>query len=160
MRFAPVALAVALVLGCPRASWADATAFLGLSSNPSSRMARGFAVGFGLIIVGFEFEYSKVSEDEIEEAPGLTLYMGNVLLQTPDVGTIQFYFTVGGGMYRERFDLLDVQETHFAANTGGGVKIPLAGPLRLRVDYRVFKLRGSPIYSTTQRVYAGVNLKF
>ena len=29
-------------------------------------------------------------------------------------------------------------------NNGGGVKIKLAGPLRVRLDYRVFTLRGSP----------------
>ena len=29
-------------------------------------------------------------------------------------------------------------------NTGGGVKITLLGPLRVRVDYRVFTLRGEP----------------
>jgi hypothetical protein len=160
MRSAPLLLALALVAALGRPVSADATAFLGTSSNPTNRMARGFSVGFGLIIVGFEFEYSRVVEDEEEGAPSLTLGMGNVLLQTPDVGTIQLYFTAGGGMYRERVEALDLQETHFGANTGGGVKIPLAGPLRLRLDYRFFKLRGSAQYSQTQRFYAGVNLKF
>jgi hypothetical protein len=40
------------------------------------------------------------------------------------------------------------------------VKINLAGPLRLRVDYRVFNLHGSPRHTPVQRWYAGVNLKF
>jgi hypothetical protein len=160
MRPASLLLALALVAVHARPASADATAFLGTSSNPSNRLSRGFSVGFGLIIVGFEFEYSKVAEDEEEGAPSLTFGVGNVLLQTPDVGTIQLYFTVGGGGYRERVDALDQQETNFAANTGGGVKIPLAGPLRLRVDYRLFKLRGSPLYSQTQRLYVGANVKF
>jgi len=43
---------------------------------------------------------------------------------------------------------------------GGGVKMSLIGPLRLRLDYRVFTLRGSPLYEKPQRFYAGVNLKF
>jgi hypothetical protein len=160
MRFGPVFLSLALVAGLSRPASADATAFLGTSSNPANRMARGFAVGFGLLIVGFEFEYAKVVEDEEEAAPSITTGMGNVLLQTPDLGPIQLYFTVGGGMYRERFDVIDRQETNFGINTGGGAKIPLVGPLRLRVDYRLFKLQGSPFYSQTQRFYAGVNLKF
>ena len=84
--------------------------------------------------------------------------MGNVLLQTPDVGSFQLYFTTGGGFFRERLDAN--VETNFGVNTGGGVKIPLAGPLRLRLDYRFIKLRGTPIHSQSQRLYAGVNLKF
>ena len=48
----------------------------------------------------------------------------------------------------------------FELNNGGGVKIRLAGPLRARVDYRIFNLRGAPQHSTVQRVYAGLNLAF
>jgi hypothetical protein len=85
--------------------------------------------------------------------------MGNVLLQTPfPVARMQFYFTAGGGMYRER--LGTARETQFGANTGGGVKVSLLGPLRARFDYRVFTLRGDPIHSRVQRVYAGANLAF
>jgi hypothetical protein len=47
-----------------------------------------------------------------------------------------------------------------AVNTGGGVKISLLGPVKARVDYRVFKLRGDPLHSTVHRLYAGVNLAF
>ena len=85
--------------------------------------------------------------------------MGNVLLQTPfAIMGFQPYFTTGGGIYRERLDTR--QETQFGVNTGGGVKISLLGPLRARVDYRVFRLKGDPLYETVHRVYAGVNLKF
>ena len=52
------------------------------------------------------------------------------------------------------------QETHGGVNVGGGLKIVLAGPLRLRVDYRVFTLRGNPSHSTPQRIYTGLNLAF
>ncbi len=46
------------------------------------------------------------------------------------------------------------------AELGAGVKIRLAGPLRLRVDYRAFRLGSGAIYSPAQRIYAGLNLKF
>jgi hypothetical protein len=36
----------------------------------------------------------------------------------------------------------------------------LVGPLKARFDYRVLKLRGSPLFSTLHRLYAGVNLGF
>jgi hypothetical protein len=71
---------------------------------------------------------------------------------------MQFYATAGGGIFREVFGT--ASDTNFAINTGGGVKISLAGPLRLRIDYRVFKLNGSPLFSHPQRLYAGLNLKF
>ena len=45
-------------------------------------------------------------------------------------------------------------------NTGGGVKVSLTGPLKARFDYRVMKLRGSPLFPTLHRVYAGINLGF
>ena len=35
------------------------------------------------------------------------------------------------------------------------MKISLLGPLRARLDYRVFKLRGEPLHSVVHRVYAG-----
>jgi hypothetical protein len=71
---------------------------------------------------------------------------------------MQFYGTMGGGVYHET--LSERSETNFGVNVGGGVKISLAGPLRLRVDYRVFTLSGDPLHSKPQRFYAGLNLKF
>jgi hypothetical protein len=140
-------------------AFADATAFLGTTSTPSNRQTRGFALGIGLVIVGFEFEYASTSEEVEDGAPGLRTGMGNVLLQTPfAVFGLQPYFTTGGGGYRETFGTR--QETHFGMNTGGGVKISLLGPVRARLDYRVFHLRGDPTHDTVHRVYAGVNLAF
>jgi hypothetical protein len=49
----------------------------------------------------------------------------------------------------------------FGTNVGGGAKIELIGPLRLRVDYRVFNLSGGDLVdSTPQRIYVGANLAF
>ena len=45
-------------------------------------------------------------------------------------------------------------------NTGGGAKISLIGPIRARVDYRVFRLQGEPQHDVVHRVYAGVNVAF
>jgi hypothetical protein len=150
-------LAAFLVVTClPRPAAADATAFWGFSPTPSTRGARGFAVGLSLIIVGFEFEYANTSQSEEHLAPSLRTGMINGLIQTPT--RTQFYLTAGGGFYREK--LADESETHFGTNIGGGIKIGLAGPLRLRMDYRVFNLRGSPLHRNPQRVYVGANLAF
>jgi hypothetical protein len=153
------ACALTVLLALPATAAADITAFIGISPTPDNRAVRGVALGFGLLIIGFEFEYANAVEDAAEALPSLTTGSGNVLIQTPvEVGGMQFYGTAGGGMYRER--LLAHQETHFTTNAGGGAKIRLAGPLRLRLDYRVFRLQGSPLHSTYQRFYAGANLGF
>ena|SRR2546423_4720547 len=138
---------------------ADITAFLGANMTPDSRAVRGFAVGAGLLIIGFEGEYSFTPDDPTSQSPSLTTGSGNLLLQTPVAPLgIQPYFTTGGGLYRET--LGDDQDTSFALNTGAGVKVTLAGPLRVRVDYRVFKLGSGALYSPAHRIYAGLNLKF
>jgi len=148
-----------ILLAVPATASADFTAFLGTNPTPVNRVTTGFAVGAGLVIVGFEFEYGHSRENLEELAPSLRTYMFNGLLQTPiPIAGMQFYGTAGGGVYHESFDI--VSETNVGINVGGGVKVNLAGPLRLRFDYRVFTLQGSPRHSKPQRFYAGLNLKF
>ena len=150
---------VLLVLVSATPALADATAFIGTTTTPANRTAKGLAIGVGLLIVGFEFEFSDTGETPEEAAPSLRTGMGNVLLQTPfPIAGMQFYFTTGGGVYRER--LGELQETHFGLNTGGGAKISLLGPLRARIDYRIFNLRVEPLNSVVHRVYACLNLAF
>ena len=150
---------VALALVPPARASADLTAFLGTNPTPVNRVTTGFGVGVGLVIVGFEFEYGHTREDIDEFAPSLRTFMFNGLLQTPiPIAGMQFYGTAGAGGYRESFD--EISETNVGINVGGGVKVSLAGPLRLRFDYRIFTLQGSPRYSKPQRFYAGLNLKF
>jgi hypothetical protein len=143
----------------PATAWADATAFVGINRTPSQRAVRGFSAGVGLLVVGFEFEFAQTVEDELKAAPGLKTYMVNGLAQTPiAIGGMQFYATAGGGIFRETLNA--DTETNVGINIGGGVKANLLGPLRLRLDYRVFTLRGAPRHSKPQRFYAGLNLKF
>ena len=152
-------LCVLLVLAAPSLAFADVTAFIGFNPTPSQRFVKGFSAGIGLVIVGFEFEYSKTNEDLPEAAPELKTYMVNGLLQTPfPIAGMQFYGTAGAGAFHE--SLSDVSVTSFGMNVGGGVKANLIGPLRLRLDYRVFTLQGAPRHSKPQRFYAGLNLKF
>jgi opacity protein-like surface antigen len=140
---------------------ADATGFVGTDTDPSNRPLFGFAVGAGLLILGFEFEYMSVNEDLAEAAPSLRTGMGNVYVQNPiPIAGLQFYGTIGAGVYHEHFDVLDESETNVGSNIGGGVKISLAGPLKLRLDYRVFTLVGGARYGNPQRIYAGLTLAF
>ena len=155
---ASLVLTVAL-LGIASPAAADITAFLGFNPTPTTRAVKGLAVGAGLLIVAFEFEYAHANEDLIEAAPSLRTFMFNGLVQTPiPIAGIQFYGTAGAGVYRE--SLNDKSETNVGINLGGGVKISLIGPLRLRLDYRVTTLKGDARYPRPQRFYAGINLKF
>jgi len=157
--FSIPALAAFLLIGAASPAAADLTAFVGLSPTPEQHAVKGLAIGAGLVIVGFEIEYAHMSENVKKAIPALTTGSGNLLVQTPvPVHGWQFYATLGGGLYRERLE--DIQETHFSTNLGGGAKYTLSGPFRLRFDYRVFTLMGSPLHSRVQRVYAGFNLAF
>ena len=138
---------------------ADITVFIGANTTPANRHVRGVALGAGLLVVAFEFEYANTTDEPTSLAPSLKTGMGNVLLQTPLAFMgIQPYFTTGAGIYRE--ELGTHQDTGVGFNTGGGAKITLMGPVRLRVDYRVFKLGSGALSSPAHRVYAGLNLKF
>jgi hypothetical protein len=149
--------AIGLLVASPAA--ADVTVFVGATTTPATRAVRGGAFGAGLLVIGFEAEYASTPDDLKDAAPSLVTGSGNVLIQTPfAVLGLQPYLTTGAGLYREK--LGTHQDTSFELNTGGGVKITLAGPLRLRVDYRVFKLGSDALYSPAHRIYAGLNLKF
>ena len=146
---------LAVTLGAATRAYADLTAFVGTNLTPSNRPVIGFGVGLSLLVLGIEFEYSDTSSDEAAAAPGLRTGMFNLLVQTPfGVSGLQFYATAGGGLYREHGGGL--RNTGGGTNVGGGVKIAAAGPVRMRVDYRVFTLRGAPQH----RLYAGLNLGF
>lgn len=155
-----VACAAAFLV--PSIAAADATAFIGAYTNPERQQVRGFAGGVGFIIVGVEGEYASAGEDDSAGTPSLTTVSGNVYAQTPiPIFGTRFYATTGVGVYREKLDAIDHSETNVLFNTGGGAKITLIGPLRVRLDYRVLKLRGDPLRpSTVHRLYAGVNLAF
>lgn len=154
------ALALALVLFLPSVARADITAFLGRNSaGDDSSIARGFAFGASLLVIGVEFEYATTSEDETEAQPSFRTISGNAVFQTFGLPGFQLYYTTGVGNYRER--LASDSTSGFLLNNGGGVKINLSGPLRVRIDYRIFNLRsGDPRHTTVHRLYGGVNLGF
>jgi hypothetical protein len=139
---------------------ADITAFLGLSGGPSMRGSWGVAVGVGFVIVGIEFEYADTSESVENAAPRIRTGSMDLLLQSPmAIGGVQLYGAAGAGGYHQ--DLGTLSETNASVNFGGGVKINLVGPLRLRVDYRLFRFLGSPIGGgNVSRVFVGGNFKF
>ncbi|HET9833434.1 MAG TPA: hypothetical protein VFP91_17060 [Vicinamibacterales bacterium] len=161
MRHSPLAVLAAtlVIVLAPALAHADATLFIGANTSPVNRTAKGFAIGAGLLVIGFEFEYSDSTDDVNSGAPSLKTGTGNLLLQSPVAfAGFQPYLEIGGGVYHE--ELSAISNTGFVGGTGGGVKIALIGPIRLRVDYRAFTLKNGALTSPAHRVYAGVNLKF
>ena len=159
-RFARIfAVSLGLVAMTAQPARADITAFLGLSPTPERHSVKGFSGGLSLVVVGFEFEYSHLGEDTPQFLPGLKTYSGNVLVQTPvELKGTQFYATAGVGAYQEYLGPRD--QTHATLNFGGGIKVRILGPVRLRLDYRVFQLKGEPLHPTYQRFFAGANFAF
>src|SRR5882672_2640418 len=101
-RVRTLALVVVLLVVAAAPARADITAFLGATLTPANRHVSGLAVGFGLVIVGFEFEYASTTDDPQQGAPSLRTGMGNILLQSPvPILGVQPYVTTGAGLSRE-----------------------------------------------------------
>jgi hypothetical protein len=149
-------LAVSGLMTAATPAYADVTFFLGFSTTPETRPARGFAGGINFLLFGFEFDYANTSADEAAGAPNLKTGMINGLIMTPTKTSL--YLTAGGGFYKE--SLTGSSLTSFGTNIGGGVKISLFGPVQVRVDYRIFNLRGDARFPHPQRFYTGLNLHF
>lgn len=154
--FLIVALSLAALLARPREASADITFFYGFHPQPQVHATRGISAGINMLIFGFEFEYGDSKENFTEGVPRLQTGMFNFLVQTPT--NVSIYVTAGGGFFRE--SLGDAHLLGWGTNIGGGVKFPIFGQLKVRVDYRVFKLRSTALYPAPQRIYVGVNWAF
>jgi hypothetical protein len=120
----------------PKPPSVNVTFFAGLAATSGLHVAGGGAVGFRVrdSPISLELEYSQSSR---ESDPGVATISFNFQFQKPlPRSRVQVYGTAGFGAYL----LLDAGEPNNAHNAGGGVKAPLAGPLKLRVDYRYFWL--------------------
>lgn len=151
-------LALLVIAATPGLAWADITAFFGVGHRPETRVMKGAAIGMTLVVAGFEVEYADIAEKDADSAPRLRTGLINGFVQTPTSGA-QLYATAGVGLYRESLRGI-YQETHTAINIGGGLKMGLMGPVKLRVDYRLLRLNGNPLEKTVHRVYAGLNAAF
>ena len=153
-----VALAFVLLLMWAVPARADLTVFAGLQGSPVIRPATGISLGFGVLVVGWEVEIARVTEELEDIAPSIAAGTGSVYVQNPiPIGGVQLYAIAGAGLYRERLGVVEQTDVHLAL--GGGAKVALAGPLKLRLDYRYFRLRDA-LEPDAQRLYAGLTLGF
>jgi hypothetical protein len=85
------------------------------------------------------------------DAPALKTW-GNILLDAVRDQRRPAVLTAGAGACGVA-RAISHQETNFATNIGGGVKVGLMGPVRLRVDYRMFRLTGGALNSPAHHIY-------
>ena len=165
MRFTRGALiGLALVVFATPAH-ADALVFTGaLASGSGARLITGASIGFFYpalgSIGGWEVEYARTRGGT--QSPGIYTLGASLLVQSlPNADGLQFYGALGGGSYTR-----DEAGSLFQANVGGGLKVRLAGPLRLRFDYRLYILQRSDAgeffteHRHPQRVTVGIGLGF
>jgi len=139
------------------------TAFVAAAMAPDAHAARGIGVGArpqpGPLSI--EFEYCRGRSDPMTGMPSIVTFAANLMVQVPVRRRLQLYGTVGVGFYVIQSDL-DTSEGNDGPNFGGGVKLALAGPVKLRIDYRAFHL--APIdgdyHSNVQRLSLGLVVGF
>ena len=154
-RALPVWLLAMLAGAGAERAFADVTFFAGSTSAPG-RATLGAAVGLSLEPVGVEFEYGAAAAGNAALRTGLF----NLVAATPARRgrRVQVYGAVGVGAYREHLE--EHARTGLAVSGGGGLWVRLAGPFRLRLDYRLFALRGSALHGRPRRAYAGLGVAF
>ena len=148
----PSGLALALYRASCRVSCSSATRGAGVGrgrhhrrSSARTRRRRtggrsGVAVGSGLLIVGFEFEYAHTERGSgrrlrRRSRPAWATCCCRRRSRSSASSRIS---RPAAPVYRET--LGDAQETRFGIERRRRGEVSLVGPLRLRVDYRVFKL--------------------
>ena len=159
-RMTLVGLALALLTLAPSPARADIVGFLGSNLTPSSQPIYGAALSINILVVCLEFEFANSPEDLSRGLPGQITGMASVQFVTP-TGRVQAYGGAGIGAGWESLTGFN-SALRTARSIGGGVKIGLAGPLGVRVDYRVMTLNNSlgVDTATRQRFYVGLNLHF
>jgi hypothetical protein len=147
---------VTLFIGAPAVARADGTIFMGAALDPAVPV-RGASVTLSMLVVGLELEYSMVPEDLADERPTRQEGAASLMVQTP-TGRTKLYGLAGVSLYRERLDG-ETTDDGLRLHVGGGVKFAIAGPLGIRLDYRVSKPTGDT-GSLRHRFYGGLNLAF
>lgn len=147
---------------------ADVTAFAGVQSNGGVRPAVGAAFGLAPSVVGFELEYGGTLGEATGTEPSVGSVSGSLIIQTrPANRRAQFYAIGGFGVWGETYEDGRGSGAVLTTNVGGGLKLPLTGRFKLRVDYRLFVLGDTPdaaagleIDPRRHRIAAGLSVAF
>jgi hypothetical protein len=161
-----IALVGALILMSPVSARADGTVLVGLMTLDGPRPSIGVAFGYCPSVAGFEIEYLGTLGGESADHSSAGGIVGNLIVQPMTIGNLQFFAVGGFGLWGETFADGRGTGALSAKDIGGGVKIGIAGRLRLRLDYRLLLLgdpegaSGVPSTTRPQRFSAGLHLVF
>jgi hypothetical protein len=138
----------------------NASIFTGIVPTPAVRPTMGFAVGGGVAPTGFELELARSGSRLSKGAPSLNTYMVNFFGSFPvPVERLRIYAIGGIGIWNEQFEA-GHGAGEFGKNLGVGALYEIAGPLKARLDYRVYFLNDSqdahPVYPHPQRLTVGL----
>ena len=156
---------VALVIMNPLSARADGTVLVGLTSVDALRPSFGFSFGYRPSAVGVEVEYLSTFPGDYS-AGGI---FASVIVQPVTISNVQIFAVGGVGVWGEGFAGGKRTGVLNAGNVGGGVLVALAGPVRLRLDYRLFLLGEvseaevgaiAPSRKHPQRIAAGLHFAF
>jgi hypothetical protein len=160
---------VALVLMNPVSARADATVLVGLTLVDALRPSYGFSFGYRPSAVGFEIEYLSTLGQTTPGDYSAGGIFGSLIVQPVTISNVQIFAVGGVGVWGEGFAGGKRTGVLNARNVGGGVLVALAGPLRLRLDYRLFLLGEvseeevgaiAPSRKHPQRIAAGLYFRF
>lgn len=153
-------LTLGLILGASPAR-ADLTVFGGFSSPSLPRPTIGFSLDFLCRMVCLEAEWARTAGGNASRYVATTGL--NVFVNFPaTVNGVQWYATGGFGTYSQS----STRGYPTAKNIGVGTKLPLVGPLKVRLDYRVYfvnldETQSRPASSFhSHRVTSGLSLAF
>jgi hypothetical protein len=164
----------AALVGCllvfPSPAKADVTVFAGRLASGQPRTVFGGSAGrFYTENVGFEFEVAVTPGSGSAEQHKYQIFTGNLLIQSslPRGHRPQVYGAIGMGIYGETSSGGGGSGEVFIGSFGGGVKVKLTGPFRVRADYRLFRLGeaadagpGFVLHRHPQRVSVGIGVAF
>ena len=154
-------LAAIVLLGAGAVAHADVSAFVGAVTGPTPRPSIGVAWGRAGERAGFEVELARSVGAGSAEAPSLFTIAADAVVPLTSADGGPSYFGIGGiGGYGESVGG-GRGSSGLAVNVGAGAILPLRGRLRLRLDYRLFFLRGSsdaePVRPRRHRFSAGLS---
>src|SRR5262249_49137925 len=116
---------------------ADATAYLGVMTAGGPRLAVGFAYPHSPWMVGYEPGLMTAVGPATSKQSSVGAFSASVIVQPRStIHGFQLYGPAGFGLYGEVYDHGGSGEV-LATNIGGGARVGLAGPLKLRLDSRL-----------------------
>lgn len=119
-----------------RIARADGTFLAGAMHTDRVRPAIGWAFSHCPQVAGFEIEYFSTHPGDENDRASAGSIIASVIVQPVAIGRAQIYGIGGFGLWGEKYANGGGTGEAGAKSIGGGVKIWLAEPLRLRIDYR------------------------